>query len=221
MPQTEELTADEIARLEELAAGGTDADRARMAAALADDADAESSGAPKRRRGRPPGSKNRPKADSVPSDGAGAGAGASGAAPSPTRHTRGAKVGREVGQQIASGGLIVAAFGDAHCGMILAQNGPALGDAYGKLADKNARVLAVMEGMVNGGVYAEVIVVTMAVLIPILAHHGLAPQSTAALFSTAPGAAQGPQGNPPTHTHTPQAARVPQGPPAQTGYGEG
>ncbi len=218
MPQTEELTDEEMTRLEQLAASGTDADRARVAAALA--GGAEDEGQPKRRRGRPPGSKNRPKDGSVPPDGASAGAGASGAAPSPARNTRGAKVGREVGQQIAAGGMMLSLV-DSHCGLILAQNGPALGDAYGKLADKNARVLAIMEGMINGGVYAEVIVVTLAVLVPIMAHHGLAPEGMAQTFAGRPA---GPQGNPPTQQHThapPPFAGVPTGDtPTQNGYAE-
>jgi hypothetical protein len=79
--------------------------------------------------------------------------------------------------------LMVAAMGDQVCAEIIATQAKPLADAYGNLARKNERVRRMLEMMMEGSAWGQVITVTAATVIPIAAHHDLYPKGFPLPFS--------------------------------------
>lgn len=71
-------------------------------------------------------------------------------------------------------GLPFAAAGDMHCAMVFAQRGPAVAEAWSNLAAESPAVKRTLEALLTGGAWAGAISSTVALVVPIAAHHGLA-----------------------------------------------
>jgi hypothetical protein len=72
--------------------------------------------------------------------------------------------------------LAIAFTGDMYCAEIVTTQAEPLAKAWGELAKKNARVKAMIEMMLQGSAWGQVITVTAATVIPIAAHHGFYPK---------------------------------------------
>lgn len=83
------------------------------------------------------------------------------------------------------GGIAVAVMftGDDHCANIIATQAEPLAEAWAELAKKNERVRRVIEMMLQGSAWGQVITVTAATVIPIAAHHGIYPKGFPMPFS--------------------------------------
>lgn len=68
--------------------------------------------------------------------------------------------------------LPFAAAGDTHCAGILIQRGPVVAEAWANLAAESPAVKKTLEGLLKGGAWAGAISSTMAIVVPIAAHHG-------------------------------------------------
>lgn len=68
--------------------------------------------------------------------------------------------------------LPFAAAGDMHCAAILAQRGPIVAEAWASLAAESPAVKKVLETLLKGGAWGAAISSTLAVIVPIAAHHG-------------------------------------------------
>jgi hypothetical protein len=79
--------------------------------------------------------------------------------------------------------VAIAATGDAHCANVVASQAEPLAEAWSELAKVNPRVKAVIEKMLTGSAWGQVIFVSAATVIPIAAHHGLIPRNFPMPFS--------------------------------------
>ena len=79
---------------------------------------------------------------------------------------------RKLTNFIVSLALPFAAAGDEHCAKILANRGPVVAEAWANLANESPAVKRVLESMLKGGAWAGAISSTLAVAVPIAAHHG-------------------------------------------------
>jgi hypothetical protein len=73
-------------------------------------------------------------------------------------------------------GMMFVMKGDAYCGMVLAQRGPALVTSWIELAKVNDGVKRVLDRMSSGGAWSGVIMSTSAIAIPMAQHHGMYPE---------------------------------------------
>lgn len=113
-----------------------------------EDAKADDDVAPKKRRGRPPGSKNR---------------------------TSYKKIEDSLNEYIGGFALVFAMAGDQHCAAVIAQGGPNLAKAWAEVARQNEGVMRVLEKMMQGGAWGGVIISTLGIALPIMEHHHLLP----------------------------------------------
>lgn len=95
---------------------------------------------------------------------------------------------------LAGVGLVVS-MGDPHCGQILLSRAPDVAGAWTNLAHQSSTVKRVLGAFVGTSAWAGAIGVTGAVAIPILAHHGLAPEHLASMFQAGASIVEG-DGNP-------------------------
>ena len=65
---------------------------------------------------------------------------------------------------------------DPYCGKVLIDRSDDLGRVYGKALGNNERIARFFDGMSKGGQYGELVLVTLSVLLPVLAHHDLLPR---------------------------------------------
>lgn len=65
---------------------------------------------------------------------------------------------------------------DPYCGQVLIRRSDDLGRVYGQALANNKRVATFFDGMAKGGRYGELILVTLSVALPIMAHHDLLPR---------------------------------------------
>lgn len=66
--------------------------------------------------------------------------------------------------------------GDFYSAEILRQSAENMAQAWNRLAQQDARVKRVIERMLDGGAWGQVISVNIAVALPIMQHHGIYPQ---------------------------------------------
>lgn len=104
--------------------------------------------APKKRRGRPPGSKNQ---------------------------TSVKKIEDALNEYIAGIAMMFALANDQHCAAVVAQGGPRLAQAWAEVAKQNPAVYRVLERMMQGGAWGGVIISTLAIALPIMEHHNVLP----------------------------------------------
>lgn len=83
------------------------------------------------------------------------------------------------------GGIAVAIMftGDEYCSSVMATQAEPLAEAWAELAKKNPRVKRIIEMMLQGSAWGQVITVTAATVIPMAAHHGLYPKGFPMPFS--------------------------------------
>lgn len=103
--------------------------------------------------------------------------------PPPRPRPRGPKLETQLEDFFGGIGLMVAATGDTHCADVIVTQAKPLAEAYANLAKKNERVRRILEMMMEGSAWGQVITVTAATVIPIAAHHGLYPQGFPMPFS--------------------------------------
>jgi hypothetical protein len=78
-------------------------------------------------------------------------------------------------KEFFAGITIAVGLFDTYDAQVLARQTDALAGAYARLARENATVDRVLRGILQGSTYSEVIMVTAATAVPILAHHDLLP----------------------------------------------
>jgi hypothetical protein len=66
---------------------------------------------------------------------------------------------------------------DEYDGKVISDNAEQLAKAWGQLYRENARVKAIIDRMLEGGAWGQVVIATMGVAVPIAAHHGALPDS--------------------------------------------
>lgn len=83
------------------------------------------------------------------------------------------------------GGISIAVMftGDEYCASIIATQAEPLAEAWAELAKKNVRVRRMIEMLLQGSAWGQVITVTAATVIPIAAHHGLYPKGAPMPFT--------------------------------------
>lgn len=74
---------------------------------------------------------------------------------------------------------------EPHDGGVILANAQPLASGWAKVADRHPRVRQAIDGMEAGGVYGAAIAATLAVAVPILAHHRLLPQHVLVLMGLA------------------------------------
>lgn len=72
--------------------------------------------------------------------------------------------------------IMVMTTGDDHCANVIATQAAPLAEAWTELAKKNTRVKAMLEMLLQGSAWGQVVMVTAATVIPIAAHHGFYPK---------------------------------------------
>ena len=72
-----------------------------------------------------------------------------------------------------TGGLVMLA--DPYDGQVILSNADAMADAYTELAKRHKSIRRAIEALETGGTYGAAISVTLAVALPILAHHNKLP----------------------------------------------
>lgn len=116
--------------------------------------------------------------------------------------------------------LPFAAAGDQHCAGIIARGAPGMAEAWSALARDNAGVRRVLEQLLSGGAWGGVIVSTLAVALPVAAHHTSLPLSIPGLAGPPPppdeptGEPRTPGGEPPAPSVPPVRSRRPAPSPA-------
>ena len=88
---------------------------------------------------------------------------------------------RQLKELFTTVGGIVVMFDDV-CGPVVIDNSERLAAAWAKAAEQNPRLKKMLESLLSGGAYGEVVIVTFMTLLPIFVHHGLVPPG---LFGTA------------------------------------
>jgi hypothetical protein len=88
----------------------------------------------------------------------------------------------DLGSMLAALAMAVSMF-DQYDALILAQNGPPVARAWSNLAMRNPAVDRMLRSMMGGVSYGEVIVATAMMVMPILAHHRILPQSMADMLA--------------------------------------
>lgn len=97
--------------------------------------------------------------------------------PPPERKPPTTRLGRDLYNLVSDIGMGFMVAGDSYCGSILLDNAAQLATAWDNLAKRNARVKEVLEKLVSGGAYGEVLIATVGVALPIAQHHGIYPRS--------------------------------------------
>lgn len=134
---------------------------------------------PKRGRGRPPGSPNRPKA--------------SDSAPRPRTGGTSARGKREKALLGTLGGIGVGiCLVNRRDGEVVLAGAPALADSLAALAEQNPAVARAIDGMNAVGAWSGVFAAAGAIIVPILANHRMLPGGVAAFAAPPSGEAPEP-----------------------------
>jgi hypothetical protein len=115
--------------------------------------------APKRGRGRPPGSKNK--------------------VGRPAKSTTVRK--QSLDAMFAMMGVMLTPF-NAYDGAVILKNGGELSASLCKLADEDPRVAKMIDAMLTASTWSQVAMGFAAVGVPIMANHGMAPENLATIF---------------------------------------
>lgn len=106
-------------------------------------------------------------------------------APSPPtpRKLRHAELRSQLEDLFGGVAIMVMTTGDEYCANVIATQAEPLAEAWSELAKKNARVKAMLEMLLQGSAWGQVVMVTAATVIPIAAHHGFYPKGFPMPFS--------------------------------------
>lgn len=91
---------------------------------------------------------------------------------------------KAIADQFTMIGVAVTAFNE-YDGTVILQGTPRLAKSIGSLCEKNPKVRKNIERMLTGGSYGEVLLAGAFIAVPIMANHGLMPESVQAMYGRA------------------------------------
>lgn len=147
-----------------------------LAARLEVPMDAPTDEPKRKRKANVPGAEGKPSADRAPR--------------APRRAPGAAVLERKLTDLGVSIATLVAIFGDPVCGPAIADGAPRLAEAVCRVADGNAKVRGSLDRITSAGEWGDVFAASMAIALPVLAHHGLLPVGLLARAEPAPGPAE-------------------------------
>ena len=71
-------------------------------------------------------------------------------------------------------------------GKVISSNATPLANAWGQLYRENSKVKAIIDKMLEGGAWGQVVIATMGVVVPIAANHGALPDSILGFVGSGP-----------------------------------